>query len=482
MTGEGNDRQLDISLNQAITSNSQIVVHSQTPLGSFPVRVEGLSLKPLGAVRSSGYLRISNSGSVSVEPTGIRGLSQLAPEQFPGDAITSRQLFVYRYPSADYGFTVAADRVQPEVSVSQLVLYQLSETDRVITADIELDVREAAIRDWNVTLPEDYSVVSVVGANVADYVASVEANSGGRNLKILFNQDVLGRQLVGVRLEKNEAASTGPWILSPILYPEAKAVRGDIGVVVAPGFRATVGTSELLVEKPLSYFPRPVPNLQQAFRIREPGWKATLLIEQLERSIQSDVFHLVSLSQGVVYGSALINYTVTGAPVAELQLKIPATLANVTVDGQDLRTWRRDGETLIVSLQQPILGAYTLLVTFEEKPNAADGSFQAGLVTPLGVQGDRGYIEVVSPVQVEMESLLVSSELLVLDPLELPAEFRLLSTAPVLGTWQYTQRPFDLRLKVNWFDPGTTASQIVEFSEANSRVSQDGELVTDFLY
>ena len=76
----------------------------------------------------------------------------------------------------------------------------------------------------------------------------------------------------------------------------------------------------------------------------------------------------------------------------------------------------------------------------------------------------------------------VSSQLLVLDPLELPAEFRLLSTAPALGTWQYTQRPFDLRLKVNWFDPGTTAAQVVEFSEANSRISQDGELVTDLMY
>ena len=184
-----------------------------------------------------------------------------------------------------------------------------------------------------------------------------------------------------------------------ILFPEAKAVRGDIGIVAAPGFRATVGTIELLVEKPLSYFPRPVPNLQQAFRIREPSWKATMQIEQLERSIQSDVFHLYSLSQGTVYGSALINYSVTGAPVAEWQLTVPARLGNVTVDGQEIRTWRREGDTLIVSLQQPILGAYTLLVTFEEKPNVADGSFQAGLVTPLGVQGDRGYVEVVSPVK-----------------------------------------------------------------------------------
>ena len=482
VVGEGNQRQLEITLNQPLTVTGQVTVRSQTPLGTFPVRVEGLSLQPLGAIRNSGHLRITNSGSVSVEPIGLRGLTQLAPEQFPGEPVQSRQLFVYRFPSADYGFTIVADRVQPEVSVTQLVVYQLSESDRVILADIELDIREAAIREWNLSLPEDYSIVSVTGSSVSDYMPSTEAAEGQRNLKILFNQDVQGRQLVGLRLEKNEVAATGAWSLPHILFPDAKAVRGDIGIVAAPGFRATVGTIELLVEKPLSYFPRPVANLQQAFRIREPGWKATMQIEQLERSIQSDVFHQYSLSQGTVYGSALINYSVTGAPVAEWQLTVPATLSNVTVDGQEIRTWRREGDTLIVSLQQPILGAYTLLVTFEEKPNVADGSFQAGLVTPLGVQGDRGYVEVVSPVQVEMESLLVSSQLLVLDPLELPAEFRLLSTAPVLGTWQYTQRPFDLKLKVNWFDPGTTAAQVVEFSEANSRVSQDGELVTDLLY
>ncbi len=482
VVSEGNQRQLAITLNQPLTGSSQVTVRSQTPLGAFPVRVEGLSLQPQGAIRNSGHLRISNSGSVSVEPIGLRGLTQLAPEQFPGEALQSRQLFVYRFPSADYGFTVAADRVLPEVSVTQLVLYQLSESDRVINADIELDIREAAIREWNLSLPADYSIVLVTGATVADYMASSEAADGQRKLKILFSQEVQGRQLIGLRLEKNEVATTGQWSLPHILFPEAKSVRGDIGIVAAPGFRATVGTIDLLVEKPLSYFPRPVANLQQAFRIREPGWTATMQIEQLERSIQSDVFHLYSLSQGTVFGSALINYSVTGAPVAEWQLTVPASLGNVTVDGQEIRTWRREGDTLIVSLQQPILGAYTLLVTFEEKPNVADGSFQAGLVTPLGVQGDRGFVEVVSPVQVEMESKSVSSQLLVLDSLELPAEFRLLSTAPALGTWQYTQRPFDLRLKVTWFDPGTTAAQVVEFSEANSRVSQDGELVTDLLY
>ncbi|MCR9293612.1 MAG: hypothetical protein NXI32_12890, partial [bacterium] len=480
--GEETERQLVVSLSQPITGNHSIVVRSQTPLGAFPVREAGLCLQPQGAIRHSGYVRISNSGSVRVEPTNLVGLTQLAPEQFPGEASTARQTFVYRFPSDNYAFTVVADRIQPEVNVTQLVLYQLSESDRTITADIEMDIREAAIREWDFEVPEDYSVVSAAGATVADYVAASESSDGRRNLKIVFGSEVQGRQLIRLQLEKNEAAAAGDWILPRIDYPNAKSIRGDIGVVGAPGFRIAAGATSLLVEKPLSYYPNPVPNLQQAFRIREPDWSATLSVEVLERSVQSDVFHLYSLSQGTVYGSALVNYFVTGAPVSEWRLSVPAGLGNVTVDGQDIRTWRRDGDTLVVSLHQPVMGSYTLLLTFEEKPDEIDGSFEAGQVTPLDVQGDRGFVQVVSPMQVEIEPLLVSSQLLVLDALELPAEFRLLSTAPALGTWQYTERPFDLKLKVNWFEPGTTATQVVEFSEAKSRVSADGELVTDIVY
>jgi len=482
VSNQGDDRLLEATLSQPITGTSQIRIRSQTPLGAFPVSIDGLRLSPVGAIRHSGYLRLSNLGSVRLEPMALSGLTQLAPEQFPGDAIEARQIFVYRFPAADYAFTVVADSVEPEVSVSGLVVYQLAETDRVIHADIELDVREAPIREWDFGIPSDYSVVSVTGASVADYIAGSTVTDGRRNLKVVFGQDVVGRQLVTLHLEKSEAAAAGNWVLQRIEFPNAKSVRGDIGIVSAPGFRVSVGQTELLVEKPLSYFPKPSAHLQQAFRIREPGWSATLQVEALERSVQSDVFHLYSLSQETVYGSALINYFVTGAPVSEWKIAVPESMGNVMVDGQNVRTWRREADTLIVSLHQPVMGAYTLLVTFEEKPDKSKNTFQAGQVSPTGVQGERGYVQVVSPMQVEIETVTMSDDMLKLDPLELPAEFRLLSTAPPLGTWQYTARPFDLNLKVNWFEPGTTVTQLVEFSEAKSRVSQDGELVTDVLY
>ena len=362
------------------------------------------------------------------------------------------------------------------------MLYQVAEADRVIKADVELDIREAPIREFDFGIPADYSVVAVSGASVADYITATEVTDGRRNLKVMFAEDVTGRQLVVLHLEKSEAAAAAQWSLPRIEYPSAKTVQGNIGIIGAAGLRIAVEETELLVDKPLSYFPKPSAGLQHAFRIRQPLWSAAVRIEQLQRSVQSDVFHLYSLSQETVYGSALINFFVTGAPVAEWRITVPAGLGNVLVDGQDVRTWRREDDTLIVSLHQGVMGAYTLLVTFEEKPDETDGSFQAGRIAPLGVQGERGYIQVVSPMQVEMNAVSISDGMLQLDPLELPAEFRLLSTAPPLGTWQYTERPFELNLKVSWFQPGTTVTQVVEFSEAHSRVSQDGELVTDVLY
>lgn len=482
VTSEGESKQLEVNLAKPLTGTSELIVRSQTALGSFPLEVQGMSLVPDQAIRHSGFLRISNVGSVRVEPTEITGLTQLAPEQFPGEPLKARQEYVYRFPSSSHAFTVNADRIQPEVNLSELIQYELRETEKLILADIELDIREAPIRDWSFEVPADYSVVSVTGANVTDYLVGTDAGEGVGELKVLFGQDVIGRQLITLHLEKSEIAQAEDWKLPRIQHPNAKSTRGDVGIVGAPGYRLALSSTELLVEKPLSYFPRPTPNLQHAFRMRESGWSAVVNIEQLDRSVQSDVFHLYSLSEENIYGSALINYFITGAPVSELKIHIPEELKNEVVDGQDVQDSRRSGEELTVTLHQPVMGPYTLLITFEEKAEADSGRFSPGSLQPLGVQGERGYIQVVSPMQVEMAVQNISSGMLSLDPLELPDEFRLLSTAPTLGAWQYSERPYEVDLSVKWFKPGSTVGQVVEFAEVDTTISQDGEQVTQLLY
>ena len=480
--GEGAGREVQPS------RRSRRVAHGEQPAGARWISRErgaDARLVPEGVVRHSGYVRVVNSGSVRLEVAGVSGMMQLAPEQFPGSATESgvRQAFVYRFPSEDYGYHVVATEIQAEVGVSQIATYELSETDRVIAASIELDIREASLRDWSVQIPEDYTVAALEGRDVSDYAAETSAKGGYRTHKVLYGRAGQGRLLQQLRHERNQPAVAGDWRQPPLRFPGAKSVRGNVGVVSSPGFRIVPARVDQLVEVPLSYFPKQAPGLQQTWRLRGADWSADVQVEALGQSVQADVFHLYSIKEGIVYGSVLLNYFVVGAPATEWRIEVPASMGNIDVVGQNVqRDWRREGNQVIVSLHQPVLGASTLLVTFEQPMSARGGTIEPGQVRPLGVQAERGYIEVVSPLQVKFDVRRAEGGLLKLDPMELPTEFRLLSASPALAVFQYTARPFKLEMGVEWYAQAETADQVVDFARLSSQVSRDGQVVTDAQY
>ena len=482
LSWERNEQGLQIQFRTPVSKSARLLVRSQIPLDAFPVQSESLQLSPEGTVRHAGYLRVRNAGAVRLEASVVEGLMQLAPEEFPGRSVEARQQFVYRFPASEYSLSIEADQITPEVSVSETLVYELGESDRGIKAEVELDIREASLREWEMTVPADYSVVSVSGASVGDYVVATEENEGERVLRVIFADEVSGRQLVSLDLEKNEPMEEGGWDLPRLRHPAAKALRGEVGVVGSPGFRVSIEEVEKLAEKPLSFFPKKLDGLQLAFQIRERDWTALLQVERLPRSVEADVFHLYSLKDGTAFGSVLVNYFITGSPVSEWKLRVPEDAGNVSIDGQNVRTWRREGNEVTVTLQQPVSGLYTLLLTCEETVGLQGGKVAPGRVEILNVRGERGFVQVVSPVQVRSEVSEVSEGLLKLDPLELPAGLRLSSSAPSLAVYQYTERPFELEMDVEWFEPGETVAQVVEFAEAKSRISRDGEVVSDVIY
>jgi len=111
--------------------------------------------------------------------------------------------------------------------------------------------------------------------------------------------------------------------------------------------------------------------------------------------------------------------------------------------------------------------------------SARGGDLSPGEVRPLDVQAERGYIQVVSPLQVKFNTASADGPLLAIDPSELPAEFRLLSTAPTLAAWQYTARDFKVTTKVEWYEQGETVDQVVDFLKLSTQISRDGQWVTD---
>jgi len=478
-----NLRRISVRLSRPIEATGTLRVRSQSPLGGFPAQVAPLRLTPEGSMRHSGHLRVASGGAVRLEVTGAEGMMQLAPSQFPGAAkVDGRQVFVYRFPSASYQLGLTANRILAEVGVTQVLVYELGESDRLLTAEVELDIREAPLREWEIEIPADHAVIAVEGAAVVDHALGAEV-SGRRLLKVMFRDAIEGRQLLRVRLEKNSAAVVGAWKLDVPSHPAAKSVRGHLGISSAPGYRITPDTVEGLVEVPLAYFPRQIPGLQQAWRIRDEAWSAQVKVEALERSVQADVFHLYSLKEGAAYASVLINYFVVGAPATEWRLAVPPGIGNIDIVGQSVRRdWRREGDEIIITLHQPVLGASTLLLTFEQPMSARGGVLNPGEVRPLNVQAERGFIQIVSPTQVRHDIRQATGGLLKLEPMELPAEFRLMATAPSLAAYQYTARPFDLKVGVASYDPAGTVAQVVDFARLSSHISGAGQVVTQARY
>jgi len=478
---DGGARRLEVTLNRPIEGEAELRIEAQSALGSFPVKALPMRLTPQGALRHSGWVRVASQGSVRLEVTNVTGMMQLAPGQFPaGGGEGLRQVSVYRFPAADRSFEISADQVLPEVSVNEVTLYEIAETDRRILAELELDIREAPLREWELTVPEDFAVAGVTGAAVADFNVAGTPVDGKRVVKILFAQPVDGRQLITLKLEKNQAAKAGEWILPPIGFPGVKSRRGFIGVISAPGFRVTPAKTNQLAEVPLTFFPKQSTGLQQAFRLRESDWSATMKIEALGQNVQADVFHLYSLKAGAAYGSVLMNYFVVGAPATEWRIAVPEGIGNIEVTGQNVgRDWRREGNVVIVPLSRPVLGAGTVLLSFEQPMSARGGIISPGAIRPLDVQSERGYVQVVSPLQVNYSVSRSEGPLLKLEANELPAEYRLLTSAPTLGAWQYTGRDFTIDLDIKWFAPGETADQVVDFLKLSSQVSRDGQVVTD---
>lgn len=483
---ENGTRLLEVVLTGDRSEVGTLSIQTQHPIGDFPATLSPMRITPVGALRHSGYVRLSNRGAVRLGVSSSTGMMQLAPEQFPGQAFKTapRQVFVYRFPSAERSWEVVADQILPEVSVSQVLVYKLSETDRELHADIELDIREAPLREWEMRIPSDYAVASVTGAEVAQMLVGSTVTDGQRSLKITFKNEVIGRQLIEVRLARNAATTAGNWPLVKIHYPQAKSVRGHIGVESTLGWKIVPGAIEKLVETPLAYFPKKSAALQQAFRLRDADWSASMKIEALGQSVQADVFHLYSLKEGIVYGSVLINYFVIGAPMNEWKILIPGLkqnengIGNIIVEGQNVRSWRQDGEHLIVTLHQPTLGGSTLLVSFEKPMSVRGGKLHLGQIQPLDAKNESGFIQVVSPTQVKTTTQTASG-LLKLGATELPAEYRLMSNAPSLAAWQYAARGFELVMQVEWYQPSETVGQVVDFATLSTKVSRDGQSVTE---
>ncbi len=489
---DSTDRRLVLQFNQPQKDQFALLVQMQTPLGAFPQAVEAVQLRPEGATRFAGYFRIVNEGAVRLEVLQASGLSQISPEQFPeSDAtraalrVTGNQRFAYRFSGADFGLRIQADQVLPELSVSQVLAYHLGESELAIDCEIELEIREAPLRELLLRVPKGYAIARLTGSGLTDYFpldSDDQPDSLLRPVRLVYGQPVSGRQLIQLRLERNQPLGEAAWALPRVETAKAKSVRGHVAVAADAGFRLTAERTQGLTEIATAFFPRKVPGIQAAFRLSDPAWQATLRVERLPQTVQADGFHLFSIGEGIAYGSSVINYLVSGAPVSAFKVELSDEYFNVEFTGKDIRNWQKTEGGYLVQLQTPISGAFTLLATYERPFKAQGETLTFTGARPLDAQSEQGYTLIISAYQFQVKPDAVSPGLLPLETGEVPPDYRLFFDAPILSAYRYTSRPFDLKLALTPLAQGDSLNQVVDRASLTTRISKEGQVLTDARY
>ena len=479
------DRRLVVQFNQPQRDAFAVLVQMQTPLGAFPQSAEAMQVQPEGATRFAGTFRVVNDGAVRLEVAQASGLSQISPEQFPeanGFHATGTQRFAYRFSSADFSLRIQADQILPEIGVSEVLAYNLGESELAVDAEIELDIREAPLRELLLNIPKGYAIAKITASGMSDYFTGDNAAHAGAELRIVYGQPVSDRQVIQLRLERNQSLGETNWMLPRIEVARAKSVRGFVGISADSGFRLTAERTQSLTEIATAFFPRQLAGIQSAFRLSEPNWTAVLRVERLPQTVQADALHLFSIGEGIAYGSSVMNYVVSGAPVAAFRVELSDEYFNVEFTGKDIRNWEKTTNGFIVQLHTPVAGAYTLLATYERpfKPQGETLAFTGA--RPLDAQSESGHTIVISAYQFQVKPADVSPGLLPLEPGEVPAEYRLFFDKPVLAAYRYSSRPFNLKLALSPLAQGDSLGQVVDRASLITHISKEGQALTDVHY
>ncbi len=470
----------------------------------------------LGTERESGLLAARASEFISLEPAGLRGLSQvdvgsltpaLAKELgWSAQAGGDRPPLVFRYLRQPYALRVETAPVLPEVDGVVSTLAAIHDDKVDLSTTVTYEVRKRGIFDVRLRLPQGFVLDGPITPQVKQHrVEPATAEERQRGLGDVLAIDFLRQVQPGASC----AVSFRGYVLrTPAQPDEGEATvalprvglidveeeTGLIGVAAQGHLELSLPRAELrgLFEEPpvrlraLGFRHRPATRevLTHGLRYSAPeGVAATFTVKKRKPKVSARVDSLVDAQEDKVRVEATVRYTVEHAGIDRLRLRVPAALASeealrITGDGMKDKQVAVEGEhaTWTVSLQDKRLGEYELHLQYDVKLE----DFQAGQQRAVTLHE----VEVVDAFTETGDYALKKHENLVIGELEMVAvekrDKRELSEAlkrqGPLQAYHYASHPHKLTLQLTKYDFQAPLGIVVRHLHQDEVLTGDGAL------
>ena len=479
---------LNVTLGRPQKESYELTVQYERSIDAFPCEFKLDSLIPEGVIRSAGRFLVGTDSAVRLQIASLSGLTQTDPGAFPKSSfakLPSRSVFTYQFAAVPYSVSLKADNIVTAITADTSVLCKLDDGILTVEAAVQLDIRDAPAREVRLVTDADssWTVSAVNGKHVAENDVDIKVIKGGREMLVPFRKPVEGSAVINLRLEKTFAAGNNSFSIPSFTVSDARNQRGYVVAAASQGIRLAAQTATDLTEVHTASTPLRTEGAQLAYRFREAGWKLKVSIERARASIHAELFHLISMGEGVVYVSTAVTCHISGAPVQSLSFRIPEHITSFDVTGANIDAWSREKDICTIKLMSRVIGDYTVLITHDMPLNYKGGDLRIGEIEMIDTESEMGFLAIATAATLKLEeSDSMPQTLIKIGREEIPSGYAATVTAPVIGAYKYVRRPHAATLKVTPYETEGLIGQVADYLTLSTKIARDCESVTRAVY
>lgn len=474
-------KHLHVLLNRPVADAHSVQILAEQALPEFPAEIQLPVIQPRNVIRATGHVAVGTDSAVQLITEETGRLSQIEPAAFPRMAMDNAQTrtlpftkaFYYQYATMPYAMKLRLDNIVPSYDAIHRIAVNLKEDDMPVDAEFEIDVRDAPLRQLRIQADRNLVIAGVSGRNLDDYSIHPPVNEGDKHqeIELRFTEAVKGRLLITVHAELGKGPLEGPQLIRGFRVEGADNERGYLVVGAMKGVQIDKVETRALRKVHTASVDLKAVDAQYAYRFRDSNWQLTLTATRKPAVILAEPFHLISIGEGIAYGSIAINYFISGAPVDRFRFTLPERYRNVEFIGSDVRRWTQDGDVWTVELQRKVMGEYNLGVSYNQRYKDGE-SILAGAVECKDVETQSGFITVTSPLNLKLDTLQRNDQrVLAVERKEIPVHYRTMTRHPVLRSYKYLGTPHHLELRIASYEPGTVLPVLIEVTELKTQMT-----------
>jgi hypothetical protein len=437
-----------------------------------------------------GVAGIATGGDVQLDSVIAPDLSVINLEDFPAQIVADAAAQIpglavrraFRYSAPGSKLVLSASAVRPDIRVDSQDTLSLGEDRALLSSQLSVHIARAGIFKLSFALPADFEIESLTGPALSHWTEVKEGTN--RVITMNLRGKTEGAQAFSVALSGPGIGRRAQWEAPRLSIREAAKQTGLLVLAPELGTRLHVNNPDGVSQLD----PKKAGAQQQgalAFRLLRADWKIPFEIETVEPWIQVSSLQDATFREGQARIAAQLDFQIENAGVKSLLFQIPARAENVRFEGELIADSSRlegagDRADWELKLQRRVIGAYTVLVTYQLSLSNQADTLQISSVNVKNANLQRAWLSLRPTGRLQIEIPNVPAALQRAEWQSIPASLRRnREITESKDTFSALESSYELPITLSRHEVAKVLPARVESADLTSVLAPGGEVLTE---